>query len=72
MSLFDKIIFIAETLERGKNYPNIEEERKLSYIDLDRCLLLCLTNTKKKLESSNRTLNKDSNELLDYLLYKQF
>ena len=70
MSLFDKIIFIAETLERGKNYPNIEEERKLAYIDLDRCLLLCLTNTKKKLESSNRTLNKDSNELLDYLLYK--
>lgn len=70
MTLFDKIIFIADKIESGKNYSNIEEERKLAYIDLDKCLLLCLTNTKEKLESSNRTFNKDSNELLDYLLYR--
>lgn len=70
MSFFDKIIFIADKIESGKKYPNIEEERKLAYIDLDKCLLLCLMNTKKKLESDNKILNIDSEELLDYLLYK--
>lgn len=70
MSFFDKIIFIADKIEDGKNYLKIEEERRLAYIDLDKCLVLCLTNTKKKLESDNKALNIDSVELLDYLLNK--
>lgn len=67
MSFFDKIIFIADKIESGKKFIGIEEERKLAYIDLDKCLLLCLINFKKLLESDNRKLNNDSKELLDYL-----
>lgn len=70
MSFFDKIIFIADKIESGKNYPGIEEERRLAYIDLDKCLVLCLTNTKDKLEDDNKQFNKDSEELLDYLYSK--
>ena len=70
MTLFDKIIFIADKIESGKNYPGIEEERDMAYIDLDRCLLLCLMNTKRKLEQDNKIFNKDSEKLLDYLYSK--
>lgn len=70
MNLFDKIIFIADKIESGKSYPKIEEERRLAYIDLDKSLLLCLINTKEKLEDDDRSLNKDSEELLDYLYSK--
>lgn len=70
MNLFDKIIFIADKIESGKNYPGIEEERRLAYIDLDKCLVLCLINTKHKLEQDNKKFNKDSEELLNYLYSK--
>lgn len=72
MTLFDKIIFIADKIESGKNYPGIEEERDMAYIELDKCLLLCLMNTKRKLKHDNKIFNKDSEELLDYLLSKYF
>lgn len=70
MTLLDKIVFIADKIESGKNYLGIEEERKLAYIDLDKCLLLCLINNKKRCEQENKSFNKDSEELLKYLSEK--
>lgn len=70
MTLLDKIIFIADKIECGKDYPGIEEQRKMVYIDIDKALLLCLINNKKKLEKENKTFNKESEKLLNYLSSK--
>lgn len=70
MTLLDKIIFVADKIESGKSYLGIEDERKMAYIDIDKALLLCLINNKKKLEQENKSFNKESEELLNYLYLK--
>jgi len=46
MSMLEKIIFIADYIEPGrKNAPNLEEIRKLAFIDIDRTLLRVLEDT---------------------------
>ncbi len=39
MSLLEKIIYVADFTEPGRIYPEAEEVRKLSYIDIDRAVL---------------------------------
>ena len=70
MNMLDKIVFLADKIESGKSYLGIEEERDLAYKNIDRSLIKCLENTKKKLESDNRTLNVESEKLLNYLKIK--
>lgn len=70
MNMLDKIIFIADKIESGKNYPGIEEERDLAYKNIDKALINCLENTKKKLERENRTLDVESEKLFNYLKTK--
>ena len=70
MNILDKIIFIADKIESGKNYLGIEEERDLAYKNIDKALINCLENTKKKLECENRTLDVESEKLLNYLKTK--
>lgn len=68
MTMLDKIIFVADKIEGGKNYPGIEEERILAYQDIDKCLILCLQNQKEKLEREGRIFYKSASDLLEYLL----
>ncbi len=35
MSLVEKIIFLADAIEPGRNYPGVDEIRKLAYEDID-------------------------------------
>lgn len=70
MNLLDKIIYVADKIENGKNYPGIEEERIVAYKDIDKCLILCLENQKKKVENQGRIFLKKSSDLLEYLKKK--
>ena len=70
MNVLDKIVFIADKIESGKDYPGIEEERLLAYEDIDKALILCLINNKRKLEKEGKKFNVDSEKLLSYLLDK--
>lgn len=46
MSLLEKIIFVADYIEPGrKQAPNLEEIRKLAFLDLDEALLRILKDT---------------------------
>ncbi len=45
MNLLDKIIFIADYIEPGRNFSNIENIRKTVYEDLDRAIIMALDNT---------------------------
>lgn len=70
MNMLDKIIFVADKIESGKDYPGIEEEREVAYKNIDLALIKCLENNKKKLESENRILNRETEKLLNYLEFK--
>ena len=44
LDLLAKIIYLADKIERGKDYPLIEEERLLAYHNIDKAIILCLNN----------------------------
>lgn len=67
MTLLDKIVFVADKIESGKDYPGIEEERIVAYQDIDESLLLCLENQKKKVESQGKQFHVEALKLLEFL-----
>lgn len=67
MNLLDKIVFVADKIEPLKDYDGIEEERKLSFIDIDEALILCMKNNHKKVLSKGKTINQKSLEVLEFL-----
>ena len=67
MSDLDKIVFVADKIESGKNYPGIEEERQLSKENLDKAIILCMENNQKKLKKENKQIAPKSIEVLSYL-----
>lgn len=42
MSLFDKIIFVADMCEEGRTLPNIDVIRKTAFEDIDRAVIECI------------------------------
>ena len=56
MSDLEKIVYLADKIEPGKNYQGIEEERRLAYQDLDKAVILCLETKIKKLTSEGKLL----------------
>ena len=70
MNLLDKIIFVADKIESGKNYPGIDEERILAYKNIDDALVLCLLNNKLKLSNEGRDIHKETEKLLEFLIKK--
>lgn len=46
MNTLDKIIYIADYIEPNRNKaPNLEEVRKLAFVDLDKAMLKILSDT---------------------------
>jgi predicted HD superfamily hydrolase involved in NAD metabolism len=41
MTIFEKIIFVADYIEEGRSFQGIDEARKLAYQDLNQCILVC-------------------------------
>lgn len=54
MSLLEKIIYIADYIEPGRNpLPNMDRVRKLAFEDLDECLFVMLKDSLEYLNSRN-------------------
>lgn len=45
MSLLEKVIYLADYIEPGRNFPGVAEVRDLAEIDLDKAMLKSLQNT---------------------------
>lgn len=45
MSKLEKIVYLADFIEEGRNYPGVEELRKIADEDLDKAVLQALHNT---------------------------
>ncbi len=68
MSLLEKIIYIADAIEPGRNYPGVEDVRVLAWQDLDRACLLSLERTIEFVRGQGNFLDSDTLEARDYLL----
>lgn len=60
MSLDEKLLFLADGIEEGRNFPGVKKIRKLAFIDLDRALLFYLRRSKSYLEKQGKKLHKKS------------
>ena len=60
MSLLEKIIFLADAIEPGRDYPGVEETRKLAYIDLDRACMDVMNRSIEFIKSKGDKLDKDT------------
>ena len=45
MSLLEKIVFIADLVEPGRNFPDLKRLRQLAFSDIDKALLECVKST---------------------------
>ena len=67
MSVFEKIIFLADAIEPGRTYPTVDETRALAYVDLDRACINSLERTIEFIEGTGGYLDPDTIEARDDL-----
>lgn len=60
MSLFEKIIFLADYIEPGRDFTGVDEVRKLAEADLDVAVLKALQNTIQFLASRQQQVYPDT------------
>lgn len=70
MSLLEKIIYLADTIEPNREYPGVDEVRKLAFEDLDKALLKSMQNTIDYIEQRGFYLDRETIEARDFLLGK--
>lgn len=70
MSLLEKIVFIADYMEPGRNHaPNLGEVRSMAFADLDQTLLKILGDTLEYLDSGNGDIDPMTRKTWEY--YKE-
>ena len=69
MSTLEKIIFMADMIEEGRNFPGVDELRKLSFNgQLDKALITSLNNTIKLVIENNQIIHPRSVKARNYLM----
>lgn len=71
MSPLDKIIYLADVIEPNRNCGDLEELRKMAYIDLDKALLMALDQSISYILAQGRLLHPASIEARNELLIKK-
>lgn len=66
MTTFEKIIYLADLIEPTRNFPGVEELRKLAMEDLDRTMLLALERSVQFVEEGGSLLHPDSVSALEW------
>ena len=60
MSKLEKIIFLADSIEPGRNYPMVDEIRALAYINLEKACISSLTRTVEYIKGIGEYLDPDT------------
>ncbi|OHW62515.1 putative nicotinate-nucleotide adenylyltransferase [Andreesenia angusta] len=68
MTNLEKIVYLADYIEPGRDFPGVEEMRKISYEDLDRAMLCALENTIVHVVSNGQILHEDTVRSRNYIL----
>ena len=67
MNLLEKIIYVADYMEPNRDFPGVEELRKLAYTDIDKALKLGLEMTLTMLVEQGREISPESQQALAFL-----
>ena len=70
MSTLEKIVFIADAVEPGRNYDNINKIRKTAYENIDWAIKYYMENLIYNLEKKNIHIHKETLNCLEYLKNK--
>jgi len=67
MSLLEKIIYVADSVEGGRAYPGVNEFRALSLCDIDECLYTLMVQSNKYLIKQGRPVHPNTIEAIEEL-----
>ena len=67
MNILEKIVYVADYMEPGRDFPGVDELRELAFRDIDLALKSGLEMTISMLRMQNRTISKESQEALQWL-----
>ena len=67
MNLLEKIIYVADYMEPCRNFPGVEELRRLAFTDMDAALKLGLEMTLEHLKRQGAEVSPESREALAWL-----
>ena len=67
MTLLEKIIYIADYVERNRSFPGVEEMRALAYTDLDKAVLMGLESAVAHVKRQGQDLAPATLEALEFL-----
>ena len=67
MNTLQKIIYVADYMEPNRDFPGVEELRRLAFTDLDGALRLGLEMTLAMLKEQGRQISPASSQALEYL-----
>ena len=67
MNTLEKIIYVADYMEPNRDFPGVEELRRLAYTDLDRALKMGLEMTLAMLKEQGREVSPESQQALAWL-----
>ncbi len=70
MSMVEKIIYLSDFIEPGREYPGVETLRKLALEDLDKAVLQALTNTMIYVLRTGKLLHHNTLEARNEMLMK--
>ena len=70
MNTLEKILYVADYMEPNRDFPGVEELRRLAFTDLDEALKLGLMMTLEHLKRQGAEVSPESREALDYLNVK--
>lgn len=68
MTLVEKIVYIADAIEYGRNYPSVVKIREETYKNLDRGILMEIEHKEKYLESIGKKSHPNTDELKKEIL----
>lgn len=68
MTLLDKIIYLADAIEDGRDYPGVEEIRHMAFEDIDKAVLESLKGTIESIRQKGQAPNGQSEEAVQFLL----
>lgn len=71
MTALAKVVFLADMIEPGRDFPGVEKLRELSYKDLDKAMLLAYSNTIRYLLDSNLLIHPHCLDGYNELLLQQ-
>lgn len=66
-----KIVYLADKLEEGRDYPRIDEFRELARTDIDKALIAVFGDTLKLLVDRGEFIATDTVEARNWLLLKE-